>query len=71
MKKVTNTNTKNVITSCVAPELPSPMAELMTAIYADSTFIINPSLGKSLTPSSEGYYQYYWTNVPFVISTTG
>ena len=52
MKKVTNMNTKNIITSCMAPELPSPMAELMTAIYADSTFIINPGLGKS--PSSEG-----------------
>ena len=52
MKKVTNMDTKNVITSCMAPEQPPPMAELMAVTYADSTFIINPGLGKS--PSSEG-----------------
>ena len=56
MKKVTYTESENVIMSRVARQLTSPMEEFMTSIYADSTFIINPNLGKSFTPSSEGYF---------------
>ena len=56
MKKVTYTESENVKMSSMARQLTSPMTEFMTSIYADSTFIINPSIGKSFTPSSEGYF---------------